>query len=184
MRFASGSRCPLVAQTQLEDVADSLRWRSGWHTNRARGAFTVSWKRLAPVPHTQGSETRAPAACPRARTAKKLETGNLKWIFNLQHGSWQEYRSGDINSQAWQHHLNHISLSLHTRFCEINCWGGKKKTFSNHKGWSNKRPTCLKELNVLFLWGLCKPFIKVKQSCRTPVVLAWGYLLLAYVSTL
>lgn len=42
MRFASGSRCPLVAQTQLEDVADSLRWRSGWHTNRARGAFTVS----------------------------------------------------------------------------------------------------------------------------------------------
>lgn len=60
----------------------------------------------------------------------------------------------------------------------------EKKTFSNQKGWSNKRPACLKELNVLFLWGLCKPFIKVKQSCQTPVVPAWGYLPPDCVSTL
>lgn len=39
-----GSRCPLVAQTQLEDVADSLHWRSGWHTNRARGASNSELK--------------------------------------------------------------------------------------------------------------------------------------------
>ena len=42
MRFVSGSRCPVVAQTQLEDVTDSLRWHACWHTNRARGTFTVS----------------------------------------------------------------------------------------------------------------------------------------------
>lgn len=41
MRFVRGSRCPVVAQAQLEDVAD---WCSGWHTNRARGAFTASLK--------------------------------------------------------------------------------------------------------------------------------------------
>lgn len=101
MRFASGSRCPLVAQTQLEDVADSLHWRTGWHTNRARGAFTVSWKRLALVPHAQGSETRAPAACPLARIAKEIRGWkNPKWVFNLQHGSWQEYQFRDISSHS------------------------------------------------------------------------------------
>ena len=98
--------------------------------------------------------------------------------------SWREYGLLDINHHVQSHGLPFVARA---RFCEINCqgWGEeKKKTFSNHKGWSNKRPTCLKELNVLFLWGLCKPFIKVKQSCQTPVVPAWGYLLLAYVSTL
>lgn len=54
VRAAGGSRCPVVAQTQLEDVAD---WCSGWHTNRARGAFTVGWKRLASLPRTQSSES-------------------------------------------------------------------------------------------------------------------------------
>lgn len=34
-----GSRCPLVAQTQLEDAADSLRRCSGWHTKRGQGCL-------------------------------------------------------------------------------------------------------------------------------------------------
>lgn len=59
---------------------------------------------------------------------------------------------------------------------------GKRDIFFNYTGRSNKRLTSLKELNVLFC--LAKPFIKAKQSCQTPVVPEWGYLLLAYVSKL
>lgn len=59
---------------------------------------------------------------------------------------------------------------------------GKGTFFSITRGRSNKRLTSLKELNVLFC--LSKPFITVKQSCQTPVVPEWGYLLLAYVSKL
>lgn len=50
---------------------------------------TVGWKRLAPVPHTQGSETRAPAACPLA-CIELEKLGSGKWVLNLQQGSWRD----------------------------------------------------------------------------------------------
>lgn len=54
MRSASqgfGSRCALVAQTQLEDAGGRLA--PCWHTKRARGVSNSGLKRMAPVPQTK-----------------------------------------------------------------------------------------------------------------------------------
>lgn len=83
MRF--GSRCPLVAQTQLEDVADSLRWRTGWHTNRARGASNSELKEAGAGATHPGFRNRSSSCMSTSsHTAKEIS----EWKVNLEPATW------------------------------------------------------------------------------------------------